>query len=225
MATWMAHLRIAEKLLEKYPSLDRRSFFVGSIGPDAGVPNETYTDFSPPKTVSHWYDAAGKIDAEDFRQKYLVDIDPYTQEAFSFYLGYYVHLLSDMEWNKLYHKKKEEPIYKDNLAADPKFIWTIKDDWYGQDGVFLIEHPDTFFHREFVHITEFPNRYFDFFPQEAFTRSLNRIIHTYLTMVEDPNREFKYLSKEEMNRYVEESTAIIEGILAAHAFLDEEMCG
>ncbi len=225
MATWMAHLRIAEKLLERYPGLDRKCFLVGSIGPDAGVPNEDYTEFSPPKTISHWYDAAGRIDAEDFRRKYLINIQDYSKDEISFYLGYYVHLLSDLEWNKLYHKKKEEPIYKDNLAADPRFIWTIKDDWYGQDAVFLMEHPNTFFHREFVHITEFPNKYFDFFPPEAFTKSLRRIIHSYLTMVEDPNREFKYLTKEEMNRYVEESTEIIEDILASCIPIDTEMCG
>lgn len=225
MATWMAHLRIAEKLLEIYPGLDRKSFLVGNIGPDAGVPNEDYSEFSPPKTISHWYDAEGNVDAEDFYRKYLADTSGYSKEELSFYLGYYVHLLSDIEWRKLYEKKLEEPLYKDNLAKDPRFIWTIKEDWYGQDSVYLMEHPDNVFHKDFVNIREFPNKFLDFFPAEAFTISVKRITHGYLTAVEDPSREFKYLTKQEMNAYIAEATEAIKEVLGVQAFLDEELCG
>ncbi|MDF2506068.1 MAG: hypothetical protein K0R06_3563, partial [Clostridium sp.] len=85
-------------LLEEFDFLDVQSFLVGNIGPDSGVPNEDWSEFSPPKVISHWYDKAGRIDSEDFRVKYLSDTSKYTAIEKSFYLGYYTHLLSDIEW-------------------------------------------------------------------------------------------------------------------------------
>jgi energy-converting hydrogenase Eha subunit F len=40
MATWIAHLRLAENLLEKIEGLDAAWFAIGSIAPDSGIPDE-----------------------------------------------------------------------------------------------------------------------------------------------------------------------------------------
>lgn len=40
MATWIAHLRIAENILEDSKDIQREAFVADSIAPDAGVPNE-----------------------------------------------------------------------------------------------------------------------------------------------------------------------------------------
>lgn len=205
MATWIAHLRVAEKLLEKFPSLDTKAFLVGNIGPDSGVPNEDWSQFTPPKVISHWYDTDSKIDPEDFKSKYLSDMSGYSDIAKSFYIGYYVHLLCDVCWGIMLRKKLEEPLYKDNLEKDPKFIWVIKEDWYGHDHLYLRGSKDNVFHKEFMHIKEFPNTYFDFFPPEAFTRQINYITGYYLNFNENLDREFPYLSLEEMNTYVEDA--------------------
>lgn len=53
MATWIAHLRIAENLLKKY-DFEIESFLVGNIGPDSGVPVEESSEFDPPKRITHW---------------------------------------------------------------------------------------------------------------------------------------------------------------------------
>ena len=54
MATWIAHLRIAENLLAEIPGLDAGSFATGSIAPDSGVPDEKWEKFTPPPEVSHF---------------------------------------------------------------------------------------------------------------------------------------------------------------------------
>lgn len=46
MATWIAHLRIAENILRNGRGLDKTAFVSGNIAPDAGVPNEDWSIFS-----------------------------------------------------------------------------------------------------------------------------------------------------------------------------------
>ncbi len=52
MATWMGHLRVAEKLLAYFPDLDPGQFAYGSLAPDLGKPLDD-GKFYPPKGVSH----------------------------------------------------------------------------------------------------------------------------------------------------------------------------
>ena len=52
MATWIAHLRIAENLLGLFPELDPAGFAVGSIAPDSGIPDEKWEKFTPPIEVT-----------------------------------------------------------------------------------------------------------------------------------------------------------------------------
>src|SRR5688572_33206791 len=54
MCTWICHLRIAEKLLPHFHDLDKVTFTFGSLAPDSGIPNETWTEFDPPKEVTHF---------------------------------------------------------------------------------------------------------------------------------------------------------------------------
>ena len=213
MATWIAHLRVAEKLLEEFNFLDVQGFLVGNIGPDSGVPNEDWSAFSPPKIISHWYNDIRDIVPEDYRMKYLSDISKYTDLEKSFYLGYYTHLLSDVEWGVLYKKKLEETLYKDSLEKDPKFIWTIKKDWYGQDHLYLRDNKQSIFFKAFIKIKEFPNTYFDFFSPTAFTRQINYITDFYQNFNENLDRSFVYLTKEEMDTYVENTTKLISDLL------------
>ena len=44
MASWMVHLRIADKLLELLKDIDETAFVMGNIAPDSGVPNEDWYD-------------------------------------------------------------------------------------------------------------------------------------------------------------------------------------
>ena len=70
MATWGAHIRIAEAILNADSSLDEKAFLVGNIGPDCGEPYEDRSEFFPSKKVSHWINEDKKIDADKFYDKY-----------------------------------------------------------------------------------------------------------------------------------------------------------
>lgn len=213
MATWIAHLRIAEKLLEKAKYLDKKSFVTGTIAPDAGVPNEDWSRFSPLPEVTHWRNSKGEIEAESFYDKYVscMQFEEET-DTFSFMLGYYTHLLSDIEWGKLYKRKKEEPHYKENLEKDPGFIWRIKEDWYGLDYEYLSQNEQSIFFSCFKNIIEVKD-YLDYFPQGAFTNRFKYIREMYLENYKNPQREFIYLSKVEMDGFVEDAAVNIEKML------------
>ena len=109
MATWIAHLRIAENLLAEIPGLDAGSFATGSIAPDSGVPDEKWEKFTPPPEVSHFatrpfshqeaLEAAGlswRLADLAFYRQYLVP--PPEGKRFSFLLGYFFHLVTDNLW-------------------------------------------------------------------------------------------------------------------------------
>lgn len=201
MATWIAHLRIAEALAQRIPALDDDRFYVGNIGPDCGVPNADWSAFTPDTAVSHWK-ASGTIDADGFRHAHL-DREPAGPRRL-FYLGYWTHLITDVLWGEFLHDKKKTPAYAP-LAHDKQFIWTIKKDWYGLDVLYLRSHPESVFYRRFVPIETFPNDYLDYYPAEAFTRQIRYISGYYLNYCETLDRPFPYLSSQEMDDFVTEA--------------------
>ena len=79
MATWIAHLRIAENLLARIPGLDPGQFAIGNIAPDAGIPDEKWETFDPPPEVTHFKRSQSvhkDIADLDFYRGYLADISP-----------------------------------------------------------------------------------------------------------------------------------------------------
>ncbi|NJN44012.1 MAG: hypothetical protein HC806_04320 [Anaerolineae bacterium] len=100
MGTWMSHLRIAEKLLEKINGLDPEMFATGNIGPDSGIPDEKWQTFDPPKAISHFEYREDSAHCADlvFYRKYLKDVSSSEKEKYSFLLGYFFHLVTDNLW-------------------------------------------------------------------------------------------------------------------------------
>lgn len=202
MATWIAHLRIAEAILNKGYDLETIPFAVGNIGPDSGVPNEDWSSFDPPKEITHWLDDANKTNAKAFYDKYLNNPNlRQDKDLYSFLLGYYVHLLTDMEWSKLYSEKKKETLYKVGLDKYPKFIWTIKKDWYGLDFLYLKNNPKSLFFTVFKDINEVPD-YLDYFPKNAFELQVKYITTYYLGENEETKENFIYLNEKEMDDFI-----------------------
>ncbi len=54
MASWMVHLRSADELLKYTDRIDETAFVMGNIAPDSGVPSEDWSEYHPPKNVSHF---------------------------------------------------------------------------------------------------------------------------------------------------------------------------
>jgi hypothetical protein len=213
MATWITHLRVAENILNKGYDLETKAFAVGNIGPDSGVPNEDWSSFNPSRGITHWLDDAKEISAKAFYDKYIDNTALRQDKAyFSFILGYYVHLLTDIEWSKLTDVKKLNPLYKEGFGKDPKFIWTIKKDWYGLDFLYLENNPKSLFFTTFKDILEVPD-YLDYYPQGAFTKQVKYITDYYLGENEETKENFIYLNKNEMDDFVVNATQTIITIL------------
>lgn len=218
MATWVTHLRIAENLLKKY-DLDEKAFVVGNIAPDSGVPNEDWSEFDPPKEITHWIEninGIATIKSKDFFQKYINKKDiKKDRERYSFLLGYYFHLLIDMEWDKKYREmRKFNSDIDKQLLEDPKFIWEIKKDWYGLDFIYLKENKSSIFYTIFKKINKVED-YLNYFPRGAFERQVKYITSFYLENIEkeNENREFIYLSKSEMDDFVNNTTDKIDELI------------
>lgn len=213
MATWIAHLRVGEKILKRDFNLEVTPFLIGNIGPDSGVPNEDWSSFNPPKKITHWMDEDKNFDAEGFWNKYLSNLEvKEDKERYSFLLGYYVHLLTDIQWSKLYSKKKELPLYKNGLEKDSYFIWTIKKDWYGLDYLYLSKNPQSMFFTVFKNVRQVPD-YLDYFPKGAFVLQVKYITQFYLGENEETKENFIYLTEQEMDNFIEETTEEIASIL------------
>jgi len=199
VATWIAHLRIAENLLNTFQIAERTKFIVGNIGPDCGVPNEDWSEFTPSGEVSHWRNNSDK------EIEYSAFYDQHCKNPVSdFYLGYYVHLLTDDLWGELVYKKKREK-YRAEFQKDPGFIWTMKKDWYDLDKVYLNEHRLESF-EIFRNIKSFPNEYLEYYPQNAFTRQIGYISDFYDKRDRNIDRDFPYLAKEEMDDFINDAT-------------------
>ncbi|WBW96672.1 zinc dependent phospholipase C family protein [Oceanirhabdus sp. W0125-5] len=218
MATWVAHIRVAERLLEKF-KLVEEMFLAGNIAPDSGVPNEDHSVFTPGKKITHWLDKSLKneeyleINSESFFDKYIKGRELEKKEK-SFLIGYYTHLLTDIEWSKMHRKIiNQDKEFKEELTKDKNFIWTVKKDWYGLDYKYIIENENCIFNKVYKHIKEIPD-YLEYFPKGAFINQKEAIVDYYTEKNEHKfNKEFKYLTEDMMDKFVEECSAEIIEIL------------
>lgn len=200
MASWMVHFRIADGLL-KHLEVNAAQFIVGNIGPDCGEPNEDWSAFNPPAAITHWTKTGRKrdINSQGFYKEYIeYNTD---KETLSFYLGYYVHLLTDILWVEKIHLPTKEKFIKE-FERDKDFIWKVKEDWSDQDHLFLLNHPDFRAFRIFEAVKEFPNIYLDYYSQTAIEKQIRHISGFYSSHEGDLNREYTYLNQEQTDNFV-----------------------
>lgn len=82
--------------------MDKKGFCVGNIAPDCNVENEDWTVFAPSKEVTHWMNGQSKltVDYEGFYSRYIKDWSFISNEQYSFFMGYYSHLITDVEFQR-----------------------------------------------------------------------------------------------------------------------------
>ncbi len=175
MGTWICHLRITEKLLPHFPELDKVTFTFGNLAPDSGIPNATWTEFDPPKQVTHFTE---KGEGEDrirdlvYYREYVSNIDPKDDiQKYSFRCGFFTHLTCDCLWSKHVGdatlKAFHEMIEEDALKAWGK----IKDDWYGLDQLYNRDHPENLFW-QVIHKKPKPTVVFAFCQRKSVTHAV-----------------------------------------------------
>ncbi len=219
MATWLVHLRVADCLYGEFYDLRSQMFFVGSLAPDCGIPNEDWTIFTPDKELSHFKSDSNYKDweyPEKFANKYLRGRS-HTREEFSFYLGYYIHLVTDVLWSReiLSPIKKR---YEKEFIEDQQFIWKVKKNWYDLDHLYLKNHPDFHAYREYEKAKGFQNIYMDEFSKNAFAQRLEYITSFYNAAPHGNNFENMYLTEEEMDEFVAKAVEEIRSTSYAGQF-------
>ena len=208
MATWMIHLRIADKLLDAIPNLSPIEFLMGSMAPDSGIPNEDWSAFSPSTALSHYRrdNGTGKkvIDIHRYVEEFFTPEHQkaYNDRQYSFYLGYYTHLLTDILWSDLVAWPVRQK-YPDASWDD------IKEDWYDQDFLYIKKHPGFRAFQAYLGSVGFVNRYMDFFAPDAFDNRREYITSFYLQKKDDLHRDYRYLTEEAANKFVDDAVGHI----------------
>jgi hypothetical protein len=212
MASWIVHLRIAENLLDRISGLDESMFAIGNIAPDSGIPDEKWEHFNPPAEVTHFQGPndihRNCMDLEFFRT-YLAPIDPQVNPAgYAFGLGYFFHLITDNLWS-IHVGRPTKKRFSAQFAANKDFIWEVKKDWYGLDFLYVRDHPECLFWRVFLN-SSYRRADFNFLPPEAVQQRIFYIKSYYQRCDEEIQsmylRPFIYLTKEEMDDFVEDAS-------------------
>ena len=225
MASWIVHLRIAEKLLENINGLNTPLFAIGNVAPDSGIPDEAWENFNPPVEVTHFVtENESSFEFEDLRfyRDYLAGESLQKDaERYSFLLGYFCHLVTDNFWRKLIANPTKER-FKTEFETERKFIWEVKGDWYGLDFIYVRDHPSSIFWQWFLK-SEIQESYLEFLPKEAIHHRIEYIKEYYQRqddkVQELYERPYIYLSKAEMDKFV---SSVSQKLLTIYRYLCHE---
>lgn len=218
MATWITHLRIAENLLACLSGLEAGPFAVGNIAPDSGIPDANWEKFTPDPTITHFSGGpiAPRMADLDFYNRHLLPLKerPLGAAVFSFRLGYFFHLVTDNLWREIIAKPTREK-YAAQFASDPKFIGEVKEDWYAQDFIYVMNHPNSLFWNIFLAARP-DTAGLDFLPLEAVRQRVEFIQDFYQRRDEEIQKQVArpmiYLSSEEMDRFVDTTSTRLQAV-------------
>lgn len=209
MATWLAHLRVAEIINQRcgFAEID---FLAGSVAPDCGIP--VPGGFDPPKEITHWTSSGkGHCEYERFYRE-MISGRKNDGPTHAFLMGYYCHLMADVLWVRLINEPCKEQNHDLYTADRSEYYRRVKPEWYANDHLYLREHPDAPVFRKFCTIHEYPVTCIPYYGKDYVEKQILNIQRFYLSPPEF-STEFRYLSPEMMNDWVERSAGIIAGHL------------
>ena len=219
MATWITHLRIADEYLKRglipYP----KEFSLGSVAPDCGYgEKDSYGDFSPPPEVTHWAPGGIKLYCEYWKFASTNLSGKERNHDYCFYLGYYVHLITDIMWSMMVYLPSTIK-YEKEFKKDPDFLKTIKLDWYDLDYKFLRDDP-SFIPYKYIRDAGTVKDYLPYYEPGQLTTQI-RFIYDYYS---DPSgrvldREYKYLDEKTIAGFIKCAVELIDFDLKKKGFL------
>jgi hypothetical protein len=219
MATWIVHLRIAERLLTQLPGLDEPAFALGNIAPDSGIPDEKWEHFEPPPLVTHFqikdHPRFRSADLQFYRL-YLAPLYAATADRAltSMRLGYFCHLVTDNLWYQQVGRPAWER-WRADFSDDAGFWNEVKGDWYGLDHAYVRSHPESLFWRVFVHC-HYERDDLPFLPPAAVRRQLAYIQDWYRSEDDEIRgmlaRPFTYLTQAQVDAFIAGASQKLEKI-------------
>lgn len=215
MANWITHTLLADELLRQGLPLDEKGFVIGSIAPDCNLENADWTSFTPPREVTHWMTGSNKqtADFEGFYQTHLAGRHFTDPQEYSFLFGYYVHLLTDVLYQRFirdpdrlvncFARLKAQDVLTEQLASLPENFDTLKT-VFGKKRIFrdiavlennaVFDAPDCSYNRILQKTVSFPH-YLPLFPQGAIERKISRMVYAVKNQL--PENDLLFFSKEE----------------------------
>lgn len=236
MATWVTHLMLADSVLARVPSLDRRGFCVGNIAPDCNIENADWTQFTPPREVTHWMSSEKKV-ASDCEAFYTACIEKRalsisSDEERAFLLGYYAHLLADSAFQAFIRDEKRvadswtrikaHPALYEAAANMPETWDSVKRliptrermlDIDALEAAYLQSHPVSGFLTEILPLTSFPD-YLDYLPPGAIVRKIG--VMGRIPTVQERAYPFIALFQDEYADYISRTVHLILDAFRAH---------
>lgn len=146
MASWLTHLRVAERIKQRVTDIDFPYLLMGSIAPDSGVPDEDRRNYTPSKEVTHYKyqidNSTANMDESVFFQKYLVPekIMVRSDNTRSFLWGYYFHLITDKLWLEEYFRPLQKRYEEELENPDRDFIDFIREEMLFVDFEYIREN-------------------------------------------------------------------------------------
>lgn len=212
MATWVVHFRIAGYFIDKIKKLNPSEFVAGNVAPDCGYgKKDSKGDFTPPPTITHWSPTGMKKDCryKDFYNEYLKGKKKWT-DSYSFYLGYYVHLLTDIMWSiTVYHPTHR--VYEKQYKSDPDFDSQMRKDWNDLDFKFMRENPE-FIPYKILDQKKMISDYLPYYEPNQLTIQSRFIVDFYKKHRnhDELYRKYKYLTEDDVNNFIECAQELIE---------------
>lgn len=211
MASWMVHLRVADKLYNIIENLSEKEFIVGNIAPDSGEQNVDSTVFTPSRDISHFItkDSCKLPNPEKFYREYIRGKE-LERKKYSFYLGYYCHLLTDMFWEEdVYTPIKQR--YRGEILNSKNLYKSIDKDCYDLDHMFLINHPSFRSYKILKDSKNFVNEYLGFFSNVAIFNRIKYICDYYDKVNDNFIRQYHYVMRVTVDNFVD---SVVEKIYA-----------
>ena len=131
-------------------------------------------------------------------------IGSYSKKEYSFFLGYYVHLLTDIDWTNDVYCGLLKAYPKEAAQDKNKLVWTAKGDWYDIDFLYLEEHPDFRAFHIYESAVDYDNEFMDIFSKDAFENRRQYICGFYRSDNHgDLHRKYTYLTPEQSADFVD----------------------
>lgn len=233
MANWITHSILADRIFGQYPDLDERAFCVGNVAPDCNIlVGDTLV---PSRETTHFMDGEDKLSAryDLFYDTYLAGKPFCGKEERSFLLGYWAHLIADVEYLRLcrdrahlqrvFSSVRKDPRISNRVAGEEEtFLTLIRK--FGKDRVFadivqmeneyLKIRPDGSYNRILRHLEYFPS-YLDIFPENHFAEKISMMIRRY-DRTENVRGEGIFFTEEEYRAYLERVSNTVCAGMEAH---------
>ena len=240
MATWVTHLIIADRVLEKTPDLCRHEFCVGNIAPDCNVENEDWTSFTPSREVTHWMTAGRKVsaDCDRFLHEYIEKKNISSVQEESFLLGYYAHLITDAEFQRVirdesrvkasWERIKSCDELREKAIGLPETWDSVKmlingrermGDIYSIEREYLDTHPDSGYLTEIIGLETFPD-YIDYLPKNAIPRKIK--VMGYMPQKIATTYPYVGMSKEEYMSFLDSATELVVNAISTYLAQKEQ---